>query len=199
MVPAETIALDALPLNANGKLDRAALRARLSDHLAQAANGPAQAEAGAGEAADAAPGSDDAPRGETEQAIATIWAEVIEIDRARIGRSRNFFEVGGDSLLGLKVVARARKLGITITPKQLFQRLTLAELAEKSAAASKPASASASAQPAISPIPAAVAAQESAAELSAIPRRPRSRSSASGSSGNWRPRAVRITSRAACG
>ncbi|NIF65511.1 amino acid adenylation domain-containing protein, partial [Burkholderia sp. Cy-647] len=177
MVPAEAIALDALPLNANGKLDRTALRARLGDHLAQAANGPAQAEAAAGEAIDAAPGADDAPRGETEQAIATIWAEVIEIDRARIGRSRNFFEVGGDSLLGLKVVARARKLGITITPKQLFQRLTLAELAEKSAAAkpaaSKPVSSSAAMQPAVAPIPAAPAApQESAADLSAIPRLP---------------------------
>ncbi|WP_186234841.1 non-ribosomal peptide synthetase [Burkholderia gladioli] len=177
MVPAEAIALDALPLNANGKLDRAALRAGLDDHLAQAANAPTQAEAAAGEAADAAPGADDAPRGETEQAIATIWAEVIEIDRARIGRSRNFFEVGGDSLLGLKVVARARKLGITITPKQLFQRLTLAELAEKSAAAkpaaSKPVSSSAGVQPALAPIQAVPAApQESAAELSAIPRLP---------------------------
>ncbi|MCQ0034336.1 non-ribosomal peptide synthetase, partial [Burkholderia glumae] len=128
MVPAEAIALEALPLNANGKLDRAALRARLEAHLAQAA------QAGAA-LADASAPAPDAPQGEIERTIAAIWADVIEIEAGRIGRGRNFFEVGGDSLLGLKVVARARKAGITITPKQLFERLTLAQLAEKATAA----------------------------------------------------------------
>ncbi|WLE63029.1 amino acid adenylation domain-containing protein [Burkholderia plantarii] len=171
MVPADAIALEALPLNANGKLDRAALRAQLEAHLAKTLGAdPAMA--------DLAAQLPDAPQDDTERAIAAIWADVIEIDVGRIGRSRNFFEVGGDSLLGLKVVARARKAGITITPKQLFQRLTLAELAGKAAAASAAKAAgsvanntSASAVGAADPARPALASTGSF-ELSAIPRLP---------------------------
>ncbi|WP_414441821.1 amino acid adenylation domain-containing protein [Burkholderia sp. 22PA0106] len=182
MVPAESIALDALPLNANGKLDRAALRARLGDWLAQSVTSvaPASGESPEGSSAEAEVQAADAPRGETEQAIAAIWADVIGIELARIGRDCNFFEVGGDSLLGLKVVAKARKLGITITPKQLFQRLTLAELAEKSAA--KAAVAPAPAKLADAPVSGSASVADASAESSPIPSLPaaaRSRSLAS--------------------
>ncbi|MBI0329352.1 non-ribosomal peptide synthetase [Burkholderia plantarii] len=171
MVPADAIALDALPLNANGKLDRAALRVQREAHVALAVNAdPALVNTAAS--------SPDAPQDDTERTIAAIWADVIEIDVGRIGRSTNFFEVGGDSLLGLKVVARARKAGITITPKQLFQRLTLAELAGKATAANAAKAAgcvannaSASAVGAADPARPATAPAGSA-ERSAIPRLP---------------------------
>ncbi|MFM0502678.1 amino acid adenylation domain-containing protein [Paraburkholderia caffeinilytica] len=121
MVPADVMAVDALPLNANGKLDRAALRVALAAHLARAV----------ADAMDGAKDDADAPRGATEIALAQIWADVIGLQLHEIGRSQNFFEVGGDSILGLRVVAKARKAELSITPKQLFQRLTLAELAER--------------------------------------------------------------------
>ena len=47
----------------------------------------------------------------------------------RIGIHDNFFELGGDSILSIQVVARARQQGIQITPRQLFQQQTIAELA----------------------------------------------------------------------
>ena len=130
MVPADVIVIEALPLNANGKLDRAALAA----HLRRAA---------ASAVADSTH-EPDAPRGATEIALAQIWAEVIGLPLRKISRNCNFFETGGDSILGLKVVAKARKAQLSVTPKQLFQRLTLAELAQRALPdAAKPPQASA--------------------------------------------------------
>ncbi|KAF1029386.1 MAG: Linear gramicidin synthase subunit D [Burkholderia plantarii] len=157
LVPADAIVLDALPLNANGKLDRAALKARLAAYQADRAAGQPAVDGagladdgeGAASAASAATPAADAPRTDTERTLAAIWADVIGIAPARIGRHHNFFEIGGDSLLGLKVVARGRKAGVTITPKQLFQRLTLAELAVQSdLAAARQAAAGTAAAPA---------------------------------------------------
>ncbi|MDR5852260.1 non-ribosomal peptide synthetase [Caballeronia sp. LZ003] len=114
MVPADIVIVDALPLNANGKLDRAALQAWL----------PAVSSA-------AAPADLDAPRGATEILLARLWADVIGLEANAIDRRCNFFEAGGDSILGLKVVAKARKANVSLTPKLLFQRLTLAQLAQR--------------------------------------------------------------------
>ncbi|MDR5835735.1 non-ribosomal peptide synthetase [Caballeronia sp. LZ034LL] len=114
MVPADIVTVAALPLNANGKLDRLALRTLL----------PTVSESAPADAADA-------PHGATEVALAQIWAEVIGMEPGSISRHRNFFESGGDSILGLKVVAKARKARLSITPKLLFQRLTLAQLAAR--------------------------------------------------------------------
>ncbi|MBB5542034.1 non-ribosomal peptide synthetase [Paraburkholderia fungorum] len=108
MVPAVMLIVAALPVTANGKVDRAALRA-----LA-AAPAPAVAEGGA-------------PQGATEEALAAVWKEVLKAER--VGRDDNFFELGGDSILVLQVIARSRKRGVRFTPKQLFDAPTLAQLA----------------------------------------------------------------------
>jgi len=88
MVPAAIVVLDTLPLNMSGKVDRHALPAPVFT------------------------GGDgyDAPRGTAEPALARIWSEVLGV--ARVGRDDNFFELGGDSLLSLKVMAQARRLGL---------------------------------------------------------------------------------------
>ncbi|PKH63783.1 non-ribosomal peptide synthetase [Halomonas sp. Choline-3u-9] len=105
MVPSAIVRLDTLPLTANGKLDRKALpELRTSSRDMYAA-----------------------PEGDIETALAEIWADVIGCER--VGRNDNFFELGGDSILSLKVVARARKRGLRILPKQLLEKQTLAELA----------------------------------------------------------------------
>jgi len=105
MVPAAFVVLAALPLTPNGKLNRHALPAPEF--------GGTQAFV--------------APAGEAEAALAAIWAEVLGLPR--VGRADNFFELGGDSILSLQIVARARAAGWLLTPRQLFERQTLAELA----------------------------------------------------------------------
>jgi amino acid adenylation domain-containing protein/non-ribosomal peptide synthase protein (TIGR01720 family) len=106
MCPTALLALPALPLTANGKLDRQA--------LPLPGDVPAQHYA--------------APENDIEKNIAEVWAEVLR--REQIGRLDNFFELGGDSILSLQIVARCRKRGLRITPKQLMERQTVAAVAE---------------------------------------------------------------------
>ncbi|HEF4732952.1 non-ribosomal peptide synthetase [Burkholderia multivorans] len=121
MVPAQCIALARLPVTANGKIDRAALR--------ELAARPVESAAG------------DAPQGLAETVLAEVWQAVLKAPR--VGRHDNFFELGGDSILVLQVIARARKRGVRFTPKQLFDGPTVAELARvakiDAAATSQPA------------------------------------------------------------
>ncbi|WP_177257328.1 non-ribosomal peptide synthetase, partial [Nitrosovibrio sp. Nv17] len=107
MVPAAVMVLERLPLTANGKVDHE----RLPD--------PAWTGTGAYEA----------PRGEVEEKVAQIWAEVLEIER--VGRQDNFFELGGDSILSLRIVARLRRAGWKATPRQLMECQTVMALGEQ--------------------------------------------------------------------
>jgi len=88
MVPAQWLLLDALPLTANGKVDRAALAGRLPRQDA-----PAAVTAAAGEPAD-----------DLERALCGLWAELLE--RGSVGRDDDFFALGGDSLLVARMVGR---------------------------------------------------------------------------------------------
>ncbi len=109
LVPAAVVPLAALPLAANGKVDRAALPAP---------------ELGSGEGT---PEAAAPPRTVVEERLAALWAEVLGLPR--VGVHDDFFGLGGDSILSLQVVARARRLGIALTPRQLFQHPTVAGLA----------------------------------------------------------------------
>lgn len=106
MIPAAFIQLDAIPLTPNGKPDTRALPlpdgrvASLERHVA--------------------------PRNEMETTLAGIWQAVLKRDQ--IGIDDNFFELGGDSILSLQIIARANQNGIKITPKQLFEHRTIAQL-----------------------------------------------------------------------
>jgi amino acid adenylation domain-containing protein len=109
MVPAAVVALDALPLGPNGKVDRAVL----PDPVA---------------AAPAAPGRV-APRTPTEEAIAAIWTEVLKRDE--IGVTDDFISLGGHSLLAIRVLGKlSRKFGIRLPLRVLFDAPTVAQLAE---------------------------------------------------------------------
>ncbi|CAN7202561.1 amino acid adenylation domain-containing protein [Bradyrhizobium sp. LjRoot220] len=116
MVPSRVVLLERLPLTSNGKVDRKALPE------------PDQETAVA---------SYSAPEGEIEEAIAAVWREVL--GRDRIGRNDNFFELGGDSILSLQIIARLRKRGIRLTPKQVFGQQTVARLANVATIAAVPA------------------------------------------------------------
>ncbi|TAL50298.1 MAG: amino acid adenylation domain-containing protein, partial [Methylovulum sp.] len=114
MVPPAFIYLDKLPLTPNGKLDRKAL--------------PQPEYSGAGERASVA------PRNAVEQTLAAIWSELLGVKALSI--HDNFFNLGGDSILSIQTVSRAHQAGLTLTPRQLFQYQTIAELAAAIAAAS---------------------------------------------------------------
>ncbi|HET8940287.1 MAG TPA: amino acid adenylation domain-containing protein [Polyangiales bacterium] len=106
MVPAQLIVLPTLPRNENGKLDRKRLPA-------------VQAEAQAFEA----------PESQLEAQLCAIVSEVLEL--SQVGRTHEFFALGGDSLRSLQVVSRARKLGLSLKPRDLFETRTIAELAQR--------------------------------------------------------------------
>lgn len=67
------------------------------------------------------------PQNDIERRLAEIWQEVLGLDR--VGVHDNFFDLGGDSIRSIQVVARAGAAGLRFTPKQLFQNQSIAELA----------------------------------------------------------------------
>jgi amino acid adenylation domain-containing protein/non-ribosomal peptide synthase protein (TIGR01720 family) len=108
MVPALFVTLAAMPLTPNGKIDRRALPAPTLDRAA--AERPYVA-----------------PGGRVEEALAAIWAEALGLPK--VGAEDDFFALGGDSLLVIRVVSKANKAGLGITTRQLFQHRTVAALA----------------------------------------------------------------------
>src|SRR5262249_41360356 len=67
------------------------------------------------------------PRTPAEELLAGIFKEVLRLDR--VGTRDNFFEIGGDSILSIQVVSRARRAGLLITPSEVFQHQTVEALA----------------------------------------------------------------------
>ncbi|WP_317925052.1 non-ribosomal peptide synthetase [Cupriavidus sp. TA19] len=106
MLPAVFVPCEAFARLRNGKVDRKAL-----PPVPGEATAPSQA----------------APRDETESTLASLWAGVL--GRESVGADDNFFALGGDSILGLQLVAQARKAGLPLTPRLLFAHPTPAALA----------------------------------------------------------------------
>ncbi|HXZ14613.1 MAG TPA: amino acid adenylation domain-containing protein [Roseiarcus sp.] len=110
MVPAAYVRLDVFPLTQSGKLDRNALPAPTSDAYALHAYA--------------------APRDETEEILAKIWAEVLKLER--IGRHDNFFDLGGHSLLGLRLLVKIEKaFDRRLAMGTLYKAPTPAEMARQ--------------------------------------------------------------------
>jgi amino acid adenylation domain-containing protein len=100
--------MDAFPLTPSGKLDRKALPAPEGGAFVTRAF--------------------EAPAGPVEEALAAIWAEVVGVER--VGRQDHFFEMGGHSLLAVRVVSRVRQaLGMEVALGDLFLRPVLADFA----------------------------------------------------------------------
>ena len=119
MVPAAFVVLERLPLTPNGKLDRRALPA--PELLRRAALR--------------------GPRTPQEEVLCALFAEVLGV--ARVGIDDNFFALGGDSIMSIQLVSRARLAGLVITPRAVFQHKTVAALA----GAAEPASPAGAALP----------------------------------------------------
>jgi amino acid adenylation domain-containing protein/non-ribosomal peptide synthase protein (TIGR01720 family) len=106
MVPSAVVAIDALPLTVNGKLDTKALPAPEYQD-AESYRAPADA---------------------VEEILAGIYAQVLGLER--VGVDESFFELGGDSILSMQVVARARAAGVLCRPRDVFVEQTVARLAQ---------------------------------------------------------------------
>jgi len=107
MVPSAFVLLEQLPLTANGKVDRRALPAP---------------EGGASEKAVYV-----APRNEVEQGLCEIWQEVLK--QERIGVQDNFFSLGGDSILSIRVVSMLKGRGLAVGIQDIFRYQTIEQLA----------------------------------------------------------------------
>ena len=110
MVPGRIVFLKALPLTAHGKVDRRALERLEVPASSGGLEGPA------------AP-----PRTPVEETLSRVWRSVLRLDR--VGVHDDFFRSGGDSILSLQIVVRAREEGLHVTPKQIFENPTIATLA----------------------------------------------------------------------
>jgi amino acid adenylation domain-containing protein/non-ribosomal peptide synthase protein (TIGR01720 family) len=109
MVPSAIAVLGALPLTPHGKLDKAAL--------------PVPAPA-------AVPGENErGPRDAAEEVLRGLFAEVLGIRPDQVGTGQGFFELGGDSILAIQLVSRARRAGLAIAMADVFERQTAAALA----------------------------------------------------------------------
>jgi amino acid adenylation domain-containing protein/non-ribosomal peptide synthase protein (TIGR01720 family) len=117
MVPALFAAVEELPLTANGKVDRRALAARAA--ALESAGGTGRDGRGSR--------PHRPPRTPAEDLLCRVWGEVLRLEG--VGIDDDFFALGGDSILSIQVVARAARAGCRITPRQLFEHPTVAELA----------------------------------------------------------------------
>ncbi|RDV11083.1 amino acid adenylation domain-containing protein, partial [Pontibacter diazotrophicus] len=111
MVPSMLVELEKIPLTANGKVNRKALPEV--------------------DASEALTSSYIAPRTETEEKLATIWQELLQVER--VGVEDNFFELGGDSIITIQLVSRARRAGFNFQPRDVFEHQTIASLARVAA------------------------------------------------------------------
>ena len=109
-LPAAWVFLDALPLGPHGKLDRSALPA------------PERRDTEAEPVA---------ARTTEEETLAAIWGEVLKLRQVAV--HDDFFALGGDSILAIQVVARAREAGLEVSPRLLFDNPTVAGLARAAA------------------------------------------------------------------
>ena len=116
MVPDAVVVIAEMPVGASGKLDRKALpeptfAAEASEYVA--------------------------PRSTMEESIAGLFAEVLGLPRVSVGDS--FFALGGDSIVSIQLVSRAKEAGVLFTARDVFERKTVASLAEVAKSASESA------------------------------------------------------------
>src|SRR5690606_33027966 len=106
-MPDEVVAVVALPRTAAGRLDRAALPQRQARPRGSAGH--------------------DEPMGPMEEALAALWREVLGVED--VGRHDSFFDLGGDSMRGIQVVAQANRIGLDFALRDLIEHQTIAQLA----------------------------------------------------------------------
>ncbi|MGD1922425.1 MAG: amino acid adenylation domain-containing protein [Pleurocapsa sp.] len=108
LIPSAFVTCESFPLTANGKIDRKTLLEIDFIPYQPSETSPK-------------------PKTEIELKLIQIWSEVLNLETVEI--NSNFFGLGGDSILAIQIIAKANQAGIELTPKQLFEHQTIAELA----------------------------------------------------------------------
>ncbi len=114
MVPTRIVVLEQLPLTPNGKVDRKALP--VPEEVEREKYGYVE------------------PRDETEEALCEVWQEVLKVEQ--VGIHDNFFSLGGDSILAIRVVSMLKSRGVKLDIKDIFQHQTVEQLAMQAGQAS---------------------------------------------------------------
>lgn len=109
MIPSAFVCLDVFPLTTNGKLNRRALPAPTDGDVARQTY--------------------EAPQGEIECALASIWSELLQVER--VSRHDSFFALGGHSLLAVRLINRVSAFGASISLSALFSSPTLVAFASR--------------------------------------------------------------------
>ncbi|KAI8716954.1 Nonribosomal peptide synthetase 30 [Fusarium sp. LHS14.1] len=115
MIPQTITILERMPLNASGKVDRAALSLNITPKTKARAAGAALRK----------------PTTEMEVTMRKIWAQVLDLDPETIGLDDNFFDIGGHSILAMRAVSEARKVDIELTVADIFRSKCLEDLARR--------------------------------------------------------------------
>ncbi len=125
MLPSQWHFVDELPRNANGKLDRHALaRLHTSQLHAESANHPS-----ADSKADNNDSKSDSQIREIEHTLSAIWAEVLFMDDVQT--DDDYFELGGDSIASMQIVARAAKQGLVFTTQDIMRFPNIRQLSQR--------------------------------------------------------------------
>ena len=109
MIPAAFVALQKLPITVNGKLDVKSLPE--PDFQQQSRMNYV------------------APRTTIESQLCELWQQVLDMER--VGVEDNYFAIGGDSILSIQIIAQAKKAGLNLSVKQLFEAQTISALAKQ--------------------------------------------------------------------
>ncbi|KAJ6789651.1 hypothetical protein PWT90_05590 [Aphanocladium album] len=107
MIPRTITILDRMPLNENGKVDRRAL-ADVTTKKSDTSSGTKQQ-----------------PSTETEALLQRLWSDILGRAPASIGIDENFFQIGGDSIMAMRLVGAAHKAGLTLAVADVFQNPTI--------------------------------------------------------------------------
>ena len=108
MIPANFILINKIPHNSNGKVDRKLLAEKKDQTIKRNIE-------------------DVLPNSDKEKILYEIWKDILA--EPNIGITDNFFEMGGDSILGIQIISKFKQAGFSITPIQLFQHQTIQQLA----------------------------------------------------------------------
>ncbi|PWH82543.1 hypothetical protein DIS18_09865 [Algibacter marinivivus] len=110
MIPSSFILIDEMPLLPNGKIDRSLLNKTIPESTVLDSE------------------NIEKPKNEIEEKLLKIWEETLNI--SPISTNDNFFEIGGDSIMSIQIISKARKNGVMLSPNQLFEHQTISGLSK---------------------------------------------------------------------
>lgn len=120
MIPSLYIPITTVPRNAHGKRDRKALSAQIRTMSSSQRKGYTLASA-----------DKTNPSTEKEHCLAKIWAKTLGIEVSTIGKEDSFFEIGGNSLQAMRLVAAARENDFYLPIREIFEHRTLSTMSDK--------------------------------------------------------------------